>query len=267
MDLKAYIKAEAQIHVASQLISLTGKNLVERQPDDSHTTAKWNSEKQLIVGRDFVLNGSTYSVFVDPVRFAIGLLKNGLETERVSLDGLTYIQTVEPWKKWIIDAGYEGELDLTLHYELPSSDLYKFDAFRKPDDEILNQWAKNRTIANSVFENLNESVGALSDINIWPHHFDTGTYHELHKTDGATDRSIGAGFNPADAMVSEPYYYIYGWYKDKEIDFSEKSELENGNWIVNDWKGAVLPISAVANQSTVDNFYKNTSTYLKNKLK
>ena len=40
MNLEAYIQAEAQLHVASQMISLTGKNLVEKQADDSHTTAK-----------------------------------------------------------------------------------------------------------------------------------------------------------------------------------------------------------------------------------
>jgi len=222
---------------------------------------------QILVGREFQLNGNTYSVFVDPVGFALGIMKNGSETERVSLDNLTYMQTVEPWKKWLSEAGFKDELDLSLHYDLPDNDLYKFDAFSKPDDAIINLWAKNRTIANSAFENLNKSVGVPSDINIWPHHFDTGTYHELYKTDGATDRSIGAGFNPADAMVSEPYYYIYGWYKDKEIDYSDKPEQENGKWIVSDWKGAVLPISEVKDQSTVDDFYKNTSTYLKDKLK
>lgn len=267
MNLEAYKQAEAQLHVASQMISLTGKNLVEKQADDSHTTTRWNSEKQLIIGREFKLNESSYSVFIDPIDFALGIMKNGSESNRVSLDELTYMQTVEPWKQWLSEAGLEGEPDLSLHYELPSSDLYKFDAFSRPDEAILKLWAKNRTIANSVFENLTKSIDAASDINIWPHHFDTGTYYELHKTDGTTDRSIGAGFNPADAMVLEPYYYIYGWYKENEIDYSDKPELENGKWIVNDWKGAVLPISEVKNQSTVDDFYKNTSTYLKDKLK
>lgn len=264
--MKDYLKTEAQIHVASQMISLTGKNLVDKQADDSHTTARWNSEKQLIIGRDFVLNGNTYSVFIDPVEFAFGLLKNSSEAERVSLNGLTYMQTVEPWKKWLIDAGFKGELDLKLHYELPSNELYKFDAFSKPNEAVLKQWSENRTIANNALQTLTEAVNSKSDINIWPHHFDTGTYYELHKTDGATDRSIGAGFNPADGMVDEPYFYIYGWYKDTEIDYSDRPSLENGKWIVEDWKGAVLPITEVIDQSTVDDFYKNTSTYLKNKL-
>jgi len=267
MDLEQYIKAEAQLHVASQMISLTGKNLVEKQPDDSHTTARWNTEKQLIISREFELNGSTYSVFVDPINFALGITKNGTETNRVSLDGLTYMQTVEPWKKWISEAGFVDELDISLHYELPSSDLYKFDAFSKPSDDILALWAKNRTIANSVFENLTESIGAPSDINIWPHHFDTGTYHVLHKTNGEGDRSIGTGFNPADGMVSEPYYYIYGWDKDNKLNYSDIPQLENGKWITDNWEGAVLPITEVADEKAVNAFYETASSYLKNKLK
>jgi hypothetical protein len=265
--MEDYKKAEAQLHVASQMISLTGKNLIEKQVDDSHTTARWKTEKQIIISRYFELNGRTYSVFVDPISFDLGITKNGAETDRISLDGLTYMQTVEQWRKWIYEAGFNGELDVSLHYELPSSDLYKFDAFSKPSEEILALWAKNRTMANSVFESLTKSIGAPSDINIWPHHFDTGTYHVLHETNGEGDRSIGAGFNPSDVMVSEPYFYIYGWYKDSNLDYADKPELVNGKWITNNWKGAVLPITEGADEKAVNAFYETASVYLKNKLK
>jgi len=89
----------------------------------------------------------------------------------------------------------------------------------------------------------------------------------LHKTEGATDRSIGAGFNPADDMVDEPYFYIYGWYKDNKLDYSDKPELVNGKWIIENWEGAVLPITEVADEDAVNAFYETTSLYLKNKLK
>ena len=267
MNLQDYITAEAQLHVASQMISLTGKNLVQKQSDDSHTTAIWDSERQLIIGRNFDLNGNSFSIFIDPIEFALGIMKNGSETERVSLNGLTYMQTVEPWKKWLWEAGFKEGLDLSLHYELPSSDLYRFDSFSKPSGDILALWCKNRTMANEVFSSLTKMVDSGSDINIWPHHFDSGVYYELHKTEGVTDRSIGAGFNPADGMVDQPYFYIYGWYKDSKIDYSDKPDLSNGKWILNNWEGAVLPISKVDGYETVEQFYQATSTYLKNKLK
>lgn len=266
MNLEAYKKAEAQLHVAAQMISLTGKNLVNEKPDDNHTTGKWDAETECIVGKDFQLNGNTYAIFVSPIDFSLGILKNGKQTETVLLDGLTYIQTVEPWKKWLKDAGFDGELNLKLHYDLPENDLYQFNAFSKPSEDILKQWAANRTTATKVLANLTDLVDAPSEINIWPHHFDSGTYYELHQTDGETDRSIGAGFNPADGMVDEPYFYIYGWYKNNEIDYSDKPELTNGKWKIGDWKGAVLPISSANSDTFVERFFNDSCEYLKSKL-
>ncbi|MBL4587197.1 MAG: hypothetical protein JKX84_09105 [Flavobacteriales bacterium] len=269
MEIEEYIKAEVQLHIACQMLSLTGINLVPKQADDSHTTAVWNSDKGIIVGREFELNGNNYQVFVDPLDFALGFIKNGEETERFPMDGLFYMQTVEPWKKWLTEAGFSGELNLKLHYELPDNDLYKFESFSKPSNEILNEWVKNRTLANNALAELTEMIGAPSDINIWSHHFDTGTYYELHKTQGETDRSIGAGFGVADSMVSEPYFYIYPWHKDKKIDYADVPKLENGRWIIKNWEGAVLPLSELENdpQTTVREFYETASNYLKDKLK
>ena len=51
MNVEDYNRAEAQLHVASQMISLTGKNLVPANPDDSQTTAIWDENKNQIVGR------------------------------------------------------------------------------------------------------------------------------------------------------------------------------------------------------------------------
>ncbi|MFT4525192.1 MAG: hypothetical protein ACI9FU_002256 [Granulosicoccus sp.] len=267
MNTEEYIKAEAQLHVASQIISLTGKNFVAPNPDDSHTTAKWDTTKNHIVGRALELNGNRYSIFVDPVAFSFGINKNGIELDRVELNGLTYMQTVEPWKKWLEDAGSKGELDLSLHYELPASDLYRFDAFSKPSESILKSWVDYRTLANQAFQELIGKIGIESDINIWPHHFDTGTYHILHESDGEGDRSIGAGFNPADEMVPEPYFYIYGWYKDRKIDYSDAPLIEGARWITDNWEGCILPMSSINENrlEQVNEFYRITSEYLKNK--
>lgn len=269
MNIEDYNAAEAQIHVASQMISLTGKNLVSPNPDDSHTTAKWDSDRGQIVGREFELKGNRYSVFVDAISFSFGINKNDDVMDEIDLHGLTYMQTVEPWKKWLIDAGYDAELDLSLHYELPASDHYKFESFTKPNQAILDSWVANRTLANAAYRKLNEIIGFESDINIWPHHFDSGTYHVFHETDGTADRSIGAGFAVADSMVNEPYFYIYGWFKDKQLDYSDAPSIVGSRWITDGWEGAVLPISAITNNplEVVSEFYSKTSSYLKDKLK
>ena len=266
MSMEAYIQAEAQIHVAAQVIALTGKNLIEPQADDSQTTAVWHAERQLLIGRDFSSNGNQFAVFVDPLDFAIGIHRNGAELDRVHLDGLTYLQCVDSWRKWLSTAGIANALDLTLHYALPETANYAFDVFDKPSEVVLSRWSTNRTMANQALRTLSETVGSPSDVNIWPHHFDSGTYYELHKTNGVTDRSIGAGFNPADAMVPEPYFYISGWHKDQSIDYADTPTMENGQWILDDWKGAVLPITYVKDPSAVREFFTTTASFLMAKL-
>lgn len=57
MNVEDYNRAEAQLHVASQMISLTGKNLVPANPDDSHTTAILDEKKNQIVGLPFEWTG------------------------------------------------------------------------------------------------------------------------------------------------------------------------------------------------------------------
>lgn len=215
------------------------------------------------------MDGAVYQVFVDPIDFTLGIMKNEVMHDSIPLHGLTYMQTVEPWKKWLTEAGFGGELDLSLHYDLPESDLYRFESFTKPDQAILESWVANRTLANQAFRKLNEMIGFDSDINIWPHHFDSGTYHVLHETDGTGDRSIGSGFALADSMVNEPYFYIYGWFKDRQLNYSDAPSIEGSRWITDGWEGAVLPISSITDNrlQAVSEFYSKTSSYLKEKLK
>lgn len=268
MSFEAYKKAEAQIHVAAQLICLTGKNLLKKQADDSHTTAWWNIEKQWLIGREFELGGVRHAVYIDPINFSLGLLQNNQVAEHISLDGHSYAHIIYQWKDWLQKAGYKHPLNLQLHYKLPDNNDYQFEAFEKPSSKILNQWAANRTLASKALKNLTNSISASSEILVWPHHFDTGTYYQLHKTNGTTDRAIGAGFNPADNMVSKPYCYIYAWSKDVNIDYTHIPNLENGKWILTDeWKGAVLPLTESQNLTTVDIFFKATAAFLQEQLK
>lgn len=264
-----YTKTEAQLHVASQMIALTGINCMEKEADDSHTTLKWKPEFGRLEGRTFVLNSNTYAVFVNPLTFELGIMKDGEVHGTVTLDGKSYAATTAPWKEWLKAAGFDGEPTTELHYELPNDENYRFKAFEKPSNQALKRWMDIRTLANNGLEQLTETIGAPSEVNIWPHHFDTGTYYELHRTDGETDRSIGAGLAIADGMVPEPYFYIYAWYKDNQIDYADKPALNAGKWIITDgWKGAALPISALNNNALeeLNDFFSVTSSYLKSKI-
>lgn len=260
---KAFSSTEIQLHVATQMLSLTGINFVGKEDDDSHTTSRFDAQAARIVGRTFNLGGARYRAFIDVRGFALGLEKDGSDLHVLPLDGLSYDETVAPWKQWLVEAGHSGDLVLDLHYEMPESESYQFKHFAKPAAAILDEWITLRSLANDALSTLTTELGIASEVNIWPHHFDTGTYYVVHKTDGDVDRSIGAGLAVADSMVPEPYFYIYGWDKDAVIDYSEAPDLGAGKWITGGWEGAVLPSSSSEGS---DAFYKLAVGFLKKEL-
>jgi hypothetical protein len=108
-------------------------------------------------------------------------------------------------------------------------------------------------------------ISPSSPINIWPHHFDTGTYHPLSETG-----SIGTGFAVADTIVNEPYFYIYGWAKDKTIDYASAPDLPFGEWKTGSWKGAIMPLSTVTRLPNLKDdlkiFFASTSEFFKGNI-
>ena len=79
------------------------------------------------------------------------------------------------------------------------------------------------------------------EVRIWPHHFDTGVYFEQNYKVG-----LGFGFAMDDDMVGEQYFYIAGYHLRSNFNYDDRASLSSGRWIVDeDWKGAVLPISAL----------------------
>ena len=62
---------------------------------------------------------------------------------------------------------------------------------------------------------------------------------------------IGFGLAIEDQMVGAPYFYLSGYgLKGHEINYDSLAPLTYGNWKVTEgWKGAVLPLSLLADQN------------------
>lgn len=269
MPVNAFTEAEVQLHRAAQMISLTGINFVQHVPDDSHTTSVWDAHHVKLMGREFTLGEQPFHVGLHAVRFELQLIRGDDVVESLDLDGRTEEQVIEQWKKWFRNAGYEGEFVVSLHYDLPDSAMYRADQFTKPDNALLEEWMRRRSLANRSLSWLNAHLDLTSEVNIWPHHFDTGTYYELHHVDGEADRSMGAGLAVADTMISESYFYLYAWRKEGTVDYSEAPLLPGGHWITDGWEGAVLPISQIPENadSSVQEFYRAASDFLRTRLR
>ncbi|MEO1713520.1 MAG: hypothetical protein AAFU60_09330 [Bacteroidota bacterium] len=233
-----YAQAQAVIHRAVQLLTLIGNNLAVPKPDDSQNTSRLLPASGSLVGETFQLNETSLTAKIELHDLALVIEGAG---QRLNLEGLTWKSA----KQWIKDLFHIRELK-GIHYEL---DFTLIDAYTFPDleEEQLKHWIAHRSLANEALQHLNRSLCAYSEPRIWPHHFDTGTYYELATDEtGKVVKTIGAGFAVADAIVSEPYFYLYGWDHYDQLSYENRATLPAGKWILKDhWQGVVLPISSI----------------------
>ncbi len=259
---------EINVHRAVQLLSLTGVNLIKSLPDDSQNTAVWDKKSSTILGRSFELNQTTYQLGIRLTPFELVLLDNNLETVKsIDIGGLDQPALYSIWEDWLTNLGFKGELVTKVHYDLPENKHYTSNQFDGVTTEFAKAWSELRTMANSSMESLNKLSGITSEINIWPHHFDTGVYYAITLINGETTQSIGAGLAIADDMINEPYFYLYGWTKEGKIEYNDAPDLASGNWLTEGWQGAVLKASDFNTLEEVNSFFESSYKFLLSQLK
>jgi len=263
-----YNYEEINLHRAVQLISLTGVNIIDPIPDDSQNTAVWDANTHTILGRKFVLNRNTYQIGIRLTPFELVLLDDKANTvNSIDIGGLDQSALYSIWEDWLISLGSRREIVTKLHYDLPENEHYTSNQFGGITKEFAQAWAELRTIANKAMGSLNILSGINSEINIWPHHFDTGVFYPISEENGETTQSIGAGFGIADSLVNEPYFYIYGWTKEGSIDYTKAPQLNNGTWLTETWQGAVLKASDASSLESVHAFFELSYKFLVRELK
>lgn len=262
-----YNQQEINLHRAAQLISLTGVNLQNHLPDDSHTTMVWNTEAKLLLGRSFELNNKRYCVGIRLYPFELALFDENLSAvQAIEIGGIDKPALYSIWEDWLRNMGFKGELINKVHYELPQTPGYHAMRLQGLENEFADAWSNLRSLANNVMESLNIVSGTESEVNIWPHHFDTGVYYPIATQNDETIQSIGAGLAIADSMIREPYFYIYGWTKEGVIEYKNAPKLEAGQWLTKEWQGAVLKASDITDQKQVSHFLKQAFDFLKAEL-
>ena len=261
-------REEINVHRAVQLISLTGVNLQDSLPDDSQNTSIWSEESKTILGRKFEINKTQYQVGIRFSPFELVLLNNNSEViNSIDIGGLDQPALYSIWEDWLLNLGFEGSLATKLNYELPDNIHYTSNHFDGVTADFANNWAELRTVANKALEKLNSFSGIDSEINIWPHHFDTGVFYSVTTVNSELTQSIGAGLAMADAIVNEPYFYLYGWTKEGRIDYNEATVLEAGEWLTEGWQGAVLKASEFSSLKEINAFFEDSYQFLINQLK
>ena len=93
--------------------------------------------------------------------------------------------------------------------------------------------------AAQAMERVRESSNG-AEVRCWPHHFDIATLISV-----GTGKTIGVGMEPGDQYYGEPYFYVNMTPSPKR-DAATASLAGDGSWHTDEWIGAVLPGSRIA---------------------
>lgn len=260
MAPSSYSQTQSTIHHAVQLLTLIGNNLMDARPDDSQNTSTFDPIAKTLMGESFKLNETSIQAKIHLSDFSLRLEGIG---KQLNLSESSW----EEAKNWISDLFHIKNLK-GINYDLPKDFWPDHYAFSGLEEQGLSEWIQDRKQANQALDNLNRFIGKHSEIRIWPHHFDTGTYYELAFDDDKALKSIGAGFAPPDSLVDEPYYYMYGWDAFGQLSYENRATLPAGRWIIQDnWKGVVLGKSAFQDASTIDDFFNTAQAWYRSALR
>lgn len=244
--MQEYTKTDQELHFLSQLITKANRTFIPKKEDDSHTNLFFDPLGNRITGR-WIAAGERKIIFaLNLDTQAIEVLDETGKRQANIATIARHIEEVEQAVKKVLPS-----LDLQptgfaepLHFEIPNYDFTK-KPIAQIDPHGLSQWKHYRNLANQACLDLLGFTQKWEEIRLWPHHFDTGVYLEINDTTG-----IGFGLAMQDDMVGAPYFYYtaYGL-NGHTIDYSSPPPLTVGKWFTENWKGAVLPLPKVNQQS------------------
>ncbi len=236
-----------QMHLAAQYLAAAGISFLKKKDDDSHTNMGFSVEEGSLSSRG--LNKAQETLSISYKNFTLDW--NTFDySESLPLHGKSHAQVLE-WIDELTTPTYlEGKYKYKLHYELPYqiTDDYVFEL---KDKTRLGQLMDYRILAQHTIERFLEQRQLNSEVRIWPHHFDTGGYAALNDDSG---KAVGMGMAIPDTLVDDYYFYISMYQGHTAEEVSDLPKLSIGNWVSEGFKGAILPVNSI-NENTALHFF------------
>ena len=241
-----------QLHLAAQYLATAGISFLEKKADDSHTNLGFSVNKARL--ETWPLDSAGTQLCLNYREFAL----EWSSKEALSLDlrGKGHEEVVT-WLKRTAEQLGLPPYHFDLHYSLPYSmdENFKFEFSNADQVEHLIQ---SRTLAQRALASFLEKEELVSEIRIWPHHFDTGAFTALNDGSG---KSIGLGMAIPDTLVDTFYLYISGYRGNEALRTWAFKSLARGKWVNDGFKGAVLPISGLTTEIAVQFFQEALERY------
>ncbi len=241
-----------QIHLAIQYLATAAISFIDKKEDDSHTNLGFSIASKTMSTRPLSEKGESLSFSYD--HFAL-TWKNTHEEKSISLDGKTHLQILQWLEKTTAHLSKTYHYD--LHYDLPYSIDHNYTYYRK-DQNRLNELSQLRTLAQDTFENFLDDQVLVSEIRVWPHHFDTGGFVILENGIG-----VGFGLGIPDDVHDDYYFYIGGYQGHDAIDPKKFPPLTHGHWVNTGFKGGILSVVGVDKQKSLSFLNEAITSYKK----
>ncbi|MFW5644633.1 MAG: hypothetical protein ACOCZL_01845, partial [Bacteroidota bacterium] len=173
MDIAKLNLTITELHHAAQFISIAG-NYLAREKKGTHIAMEYSHSRRMLVGP--VLQADK------DIRMALDISKLDLHILSSRLDSLAKFDLKDRSKKEGFDF-LKQELrsfgsDTTImvmetSYDIPDHPVGRGKPFQSPDEFLLEQHIKLRSLAKDILQSLARVFGNFSEILVWPKKFNT----------------------------------------------------------------------------------------------
>ncbi|MCR9244680.1 MAG: hypothetical protein NXI31_06580 [bacterium] len=230
----ALSSARLQLHFGAYVLGSTAHAVSPHRADDSHTNLGFVPELGALRTRDL---GDGFELHLDVVRFALVLRAGDDVAGALALDG----QTLDDALAWVGErlAARSGSSDAVTitrreYPDFPASPILAGGSFEQPGRAELEELRTWFGCAAALLEELQASATRMTDVRVWPHHFDLGA---LIPISDSGDVTIGLGFSPGDDHFDQPYFYCSPYPAPQGGDLPA---LAAGSWQTDTFTSAIL---------------------------
>ncbi len=237
-----------QAHYALQWLARVARAYIPPQPDDSHTSLRWDHALGAFVTRP-LRDHSRLSLRLDDLTLT---LHSGRGAEHVQFLALTRYTDAEVGRwlaEHLVSHGYDSTtLEATSPYEMPDHTIAKGAAYDPTKAanalaQLSACFANAETLLARMEKQMIEHKLATSSVCCWPHHFDLATLTTLPTQDPDTNGFVGSGLSPGDEYYAAPYFYVSVY---PEPEPSALPALPSpGHWHTHEFTAAILPVHKI----------------------
>ncbi len=245
MNIKKLNQTIRELHHASQLVAISGRDLVTPQENNRHAAMEYSHSRRMLAGS--VINADkNIRVALDISHIDLHILSQRLDSlAKFDLKGRTKEDGFNYLKNELRSFGADTTLmDSITSWNIPDHPSGRNNAFGTSDHASLELHVKLRALAKDILQLMARVFGNFSEILVWPHNFNTQMQIFLDPdSEGNMQSELSLGLGIEDDLSDQPYFYVKHHSK-RDIEYPGRlPALDIGQWSTGKNKIAYLKLS------------------------